>query len=145
VNGGVLWSPFPVVHNQLLCLADVKGEDVVLASNCQVSNLLPVGCLLAIGDQSYHHRVIIMLIMLLKSCAVTQLWVNREYRRGLSTHPWGSPVLRISVADVLLHTLPTWGRPVRKSRIQLQREVLSCRVLRLVMALEGTMVLNAER
>jgi hypothetical protein len=25
----------------------------------------------------------------------TQEWVNREYRRGLSTHPYGSPVLRI--------------------------------------------------
>ena len=24
----------------------------------------------------------------------TQSWVNREYRRGLSTHPCGSPVLR---------------------------------------------------
>ena len=34
-----------------------------------------------------------------------------------------APVLRISVADVLLPTLTTWGQPVRKSRIQLQREV----------------------
>jgi hypothetical protein len=53
-------------------------------------------------------------------------------------------VLRISVADVLLPTLTTWGRPVRKSRIQLQREVFSPRVLSLVMRFEGTMVLNAE-
>jgi hypothetical protein len=30
-----------------------------------------------------------------------------------------SPVLGISVADVLLPTLTTWGWPVRKSRIQL--------------------------
>ena len=29
-----------------------------------------------------------------------QSGVNREYRRGLSTHPWGAPVLTISVADV---------------------------------------------
>jgi hypothetical protein len=34
--------------------------------------------------------------------------------------------------------------PVRKSRIQLQREVLSPRVLSLVMSFVGTMVLNAE-
>jgi hypothetical protein len=34
-------------------------------------------------------------------------------------------VLRISMADVLLPTLTTWGQPVRKSRIQLQREVFS--------------------
>ena len=36
------------------------------------------------------------------------------------------------------------GRPVRKSRIQLQREVFSPRFLSLVMSFEGTMVLNAE-
>jgi hypothetical protein len=33
---------------------------------------------------------------------------------------------------------------VRKSRIQLQREAFSPRVLRLVMSFEGTIVLNAE-
>jgi hypothetical protein len=52
--------------------------------------------------------------------------------------------MRISVADVLLPTLTTWGRPVRKSRIQFQREVFSPRVLSLVMRFEDTMVLNAE-
>ena len=34
---------FPVVHNHLLCLADVEGEVVVLAPHCQVFNLLPIG------------------------------------------------------------------------------------------------------
>ena len=38
-------------------------------------------------------------------------------------------VLRISVADVFLPTLTTWGRRVRKCRIQLQREVFSPMVL----------------
>ena len=75
---------------------------------------------------------------------VLESWVNREYKRGLSTHTCGAPVLRISVADVLLPTLTTWGRPIRKSRIQLQREVFSPRILSLVMSFEGTMVLNAE-
>ena len=73
-----------------------------------------------------------------------QSWMNREYWRGLSTHPWGAPVLRIRVADVLLPTLTTLGRSVRKSRIQLQREVFSPRILSLVMSFEVTMVLNAE-
>jgi hypothetical protein len=45
--------------------------------------------------------------------------------------------------DVLI-TFTTWGRPFKKSRIQLQREVFSTRVLSLVMSFEGTMVLNAE-
>jgi hypothetical protein len=31
VDGGVLCLSFPVVHDQLLCLADVEGEVVVLA------------------------------------------------------------------------------------------------------------------
>ena len=53
-------------------------------------------------------------------------------------------MLRISVAEVLLPTLTTWGRLVKKSRIQLQREVFSPRVLSLVMSFVGTKVLNAE-
>jgi hypothetical protein len=65
-------------------------------------------------------------------------------QEGIEHAPLRGPVLRISVEDVLLHTHTTWGRPVRKSRIQLQREVFSPRVLSLVLTLEGTMVLNAE-
>ena len=53
-------------------------------------------------------------------------------------------MLTISVADVLLPTRTTWEWPIRKSRIQLQREVYSPRVLSLLMSFEGTMVLNAE-
>ena len=41
-------------------------------------------------------------------------------------------------------TLTTWGRAVTKSRIKLQREVFSPRVLSLLMSFEGTMVLIAE-
>jgi hypothetical protein len=53
-------------------------------------------------------------------------------------------VLRVRVVDVLLPTLTSWGRPVRKTNILLQRQVFSPRVLSLVMSLEGHMVLNAE-
>jgi hypothetical protein len=53
-------------------------------------------------------------------------------------------VLRVSVADVLLLTLTTWGRPVRKPRIQLLMELFHPRVLTFVMRLEGTMVCNVE-
>jgi hypothetical protein len=41
--------------------------------------------------------------------------VNREYRRGQSTHPFGAPVLRISMAEMLLPTFTTWGRPIMKT------------------------------
>ena len=58
VNGGLLGPLFPEVHNQLLCLADVEGEVVVLAPHCQVSLLLPIGCLIINSDQAHHHRII---------------------------------------------------------------------------------------
>ena len=36
VDGRVLAPLFPVVHNQLLCLADVEGEVAVLAQHCEL-------------------------------------------------------------------------------------------------------------
>ncbi|XP_064848058.1 proteasome subunit beta type-5-like [Oncorhynchus masou masou] len=51
-------------------------------------------------------------------------------------------MLRIRVADVLLPTLTTKEQPVRKSRIQLQREVFSHRVLSLVMSFKSTTVFH---
>ena len=40
---------------------------------------------------------------------------------GLSTQPWGEPVFRVMVEDVLLFILTLCGLQVRKSRTQLQR------------------------
>jgi hypothetical protein len=48
------------------------------------------------------------------------------------------------MVDVLLPTLTTWGQPIKKSRIQLQREVFRPRVLTLVRSFEGTIVFNIE-
>jgi hypothetical protein len=56
-NWGVLCPPFPVAHNNLLCLDHVEGGVVVLASHGQVSDL-PVGCLIVDGYQAYHCCVI---------------------------------------------------------------------------------------
>ena len=42
VNGSVLGPSFPVVHVQLLCLADIEGEVVVLVPHCQGSDLLSI-------------------------------------------------------------------------------------------------------
>ena len=49
---------FSVVHNHLLCLDHVEGEVVILASHGQVSDLLPIGCLIVVSDQAYHCCVI---------------------------------------------------------------------------------------
>jgi hypothetical protein len=53
-------------------------------------------------------------------------------------------MFRVSVADVLLPTLTTWGQLVRKFRIHLQRERFSPRDLSLVMRLEGTFLAVIE-
>ena len=54
-------------------------------------------------------------------------------------------MLRISVVNVMLPTLTTWGRPVRKSSIHLQRDVFSPRIHILVMSYEGNMVLTTAQ
>ena len=75
VDVGVLAPPFPVVHDQLLCLADIEGEVVFLEPHFQVIRRTTV--------------VLADLMMMLRLCTATQFWVkvNREYTRGLSTHP----------------------------------------------------------
>ena len=72
-----------------------------------------------------------------------QSWVNREYRRGLSTLPCGAPVSRISEVEMLFSTLTTWGahqeaqNPIAQGRVETQG-------LKLMMSLEGTIVLIAK-
>jgi hypothetical protein len=70
-NGGVLGPHFPVVHNHLLCLDLVEGEVVVLAPHGQVSDLLPIGCFVVVGDQA---TVVSStnLMMVLESCMAVQ-------------------------------------------------------------------------
>ena len=54
----MLGPPSPVVHKHLLRLDHFKGEVVVLAQHHQVSDLIPIGCLIVVGDQAYHYCVI---------------------------------------------------------------------------------------
>ena len=54
VNRGLFGPPCPIVHDQLLCLANIEGEVVVLAPPGQVSDLLPIDCLIVVGDQAYN-------------------------------------------------------------------------------------------
>ena len=49
-NGGVRSPPFPVVHNHLLCFDHIEGEVVVIAPHGQVSDLLPIGCLVIVSS-----------------------------------------------------------------------------------------------
>ena len=56
MDGGVL-PPSPEVHDQLHCFVDVEGEVIYLATLLQGSHLLPVRCLVVVGNQAYHCRV----------------------------------------------------------------------------------------
>ena len=143
-NGGLFSQPVPLVHDQLLCLAYVEGEVVVLAPHGQVSDLPLIGCLIVVSDQAYHCCVICKLSDRVGVVPGHAVMGEQGVQEGTEHAPPRPPVLRLSLADVLLPTLTTWGRPVRKSWIQLQWEVFSPRVLSLVMSFEGTMVLNAE-
>ena len=114
MDGGVLSLLFPVVHDQLLRFIDVEGEVIFLAPLSQGTHLLPVGSsLLVIRPNTVVSSV--NLVIELETCETIQSWVNREYRKGLSTYPCWAPMLRISVVEVLLPTFSTWGRPARKS------------------------------
>ena len=57
VNGDLFGPSFPEVHDQLLCLAHIEGEVVVLAPPCQISDLPIVG-LIVVGDLAYHCCVV---------------------------------------------------------------------------------------
>ena len=51
-NQDVLGPPFLAVRNHLLCLDNVEGEIAILAPHCLVSDLLPIVCLVVVGDQA---------------------------------------------------------------------------------------------
>jgi hypothetical protein len=58
VNGGLFVGYKKRRYNQLICLVHIEGEVVVLAPHCQVSDLLPIGCLIVVGDQAYYSTVL---------------------------------------------------------------------------------------
>ncbi len=83
-------------------------------------------------------------MMWLELNLAVQLWVSSVKSSGLSTQPCGAPVLSVVGLEVLWPTRTDWGLPVKKSRIQLQRELLRPSRLNLLMSCCGIIVLNAE-
>ena len=82
-----------------LFIAHFEGEVVLLEPHCQVSDL-SMGCLI-VGDQAKHRSVVSKLndVGVVLGHAVVG---EQGVQEGTSTHLCGTPVLRISVADVLL-------------------------------------------
>ncbi len=82
-------------------------------------------------------------MMWLELNLAVQSWVSSVKSSVLSTQPCGAPVLSVVVLEVLWPTRTDCGLPVKKSRIQLQRELLRPSRLNLLMSW-GIIVLNAE-
>jgi hypothetical protein len=144
LNGVVFGPPFPEVHNHLFCLAHIEGEVVVLAPHCQVSDLLPIRCLIVVGDQAYHHCVVSKLndgVGVMHGHAVVG---EQGVQDGTKHAPLRGPCVEDQRGRCVVAYPYHLGQPIRKSRIQLQREVSSPRVLTSVMSFVGTRVLNAE-
>ena len=112
-----------------------------MAPCCQAPYLISIGGLIVVRDETQDGSVV---CKLQDDVGTVCCQGVQEYRRGLSTQPWGAPVLRVSEEEVWLPILTTWGLLVRKSRIQLHRGVLRPRLLSFGTSLAGTMVLNAE-
>ena len=142
--GAPFGSPFPVVHDQLFCLTHIEGEVVVLAPHGQVFGLLPIGRLIVVGDQAYHCCVASKLnngVGVVFGHAVMGEQVVQE---GTKYTPLRGPSVEEQHGRCVVAYPHHLGAACQKSRIQLQREVFSPRVLSLVMSFVGTMVLNAE-
>ena len=58
VDRGVLPLLFPEDHNHLLCLVAVEGEVVFLKPHSECHHLLPVGCLVVVGNQAHYRCVV---------------------------------------------------------------------------------------
>ena len=96
-NGDVLGVPFPVIHNHLLSLGYVEGQVVILAPPGQVSDLLPIGCLVVGDDQAYH------------CCVVSKL------NDGVGVVPGHAAVDEQGVQEWTEHA-PLWSSSVEEQR-----------------------------
>ena len=104
-------SPFPVVRINLLCLDRVEGEVVVLAPHDQVSDLLPIGCLIIVGDQAYRCCVISNINDVVR--VVPGRAVMSE--QAVQERPEHAPLRGSRVEDqhgrCVVTTFTTWGGP----------------------------------
>jgi hypothetical protein len=70
------------VHDQLLRFVDIERDIIFLSQIHQGPHLLPVGCLIIVGNRPTTAVLSANLMIELEMCVATQSWVNRVYRRG---------------------------------------------------------------
>lgn len=120
------------VRSDLLGLLGVKGQVIVITHRGQVLDLVSLSPLIrttnVVSSANY--------IMVLEPCTGTPLWVKREYRRQLSTKPCSTPMLRVRVEEERLFNSTDWDLLVRKTKVQLERDLLILRWLSLDISFE---------
>jgi hypothetical protein len=96
-------------------------------------------------DQPYHSCVVSELNEGVGVVFGHAVMVEQGVQEGTEHTPLRGPCVEdLRGSCVVTFPYHLGGQPVRKSRIQLQREGFSPRVLSLLMSFEGTMVLNSE-
>ena len=104
-----------------------------MAPHCQVSNLLPIGCLIVVCDQAYHSHVVSKLNDGVEVMHDHTVVGEQRVQEGTKHTPLRVPVFKISMEDVLM-----------PSGFSFRRELFSPRDFSLGRSFEGTMGLNAE-
>ena len=134
---------FLVVHNHLLCLDHVEEEGVVLAPHSQVSDLLPIGCVIVVGVQAYHCCVVSKLNDGVGVVFGHSVIGEQEVQEGTEDAALRGP----SVEDQHGRCVVAYPYHLGVARQEVQDPIAEGGVLyqglSLVMCLEGTMVLNA--
>ena len=116
---GRAWSYFSCSPQSSPCLDHVEGEVVVLAPHGQVSDLLPIGCLIVVGDQTYHCCVIGKLndgVGVVPGCAVMS---EQGVQEGTEHAPLGGS----SVEDQRGRCVATYAHHLGAARQEVQDPV----------------------
>lgn len=111
-------------------------------TNLSISSLYGVSSLLVISPTTVVSSA--NFTMVFEEYVAMQSEAYKEYNRGLSTQPWGAPVLRTRVDERCEPSLTVCRGLVRKSLIHVHRELLRPRSCSMATSLLGTMVLNAD-
>jgi hypothetical protein len=107
-------------------------------------DLLPIGCFIVVSYQAYHHCVVSKFNDGVGVVLGHAVMGEQGVQEGTKHAPLRGPSVEDQHGRYVVAYPYHLGRPVIKSRIQLQREVFSPMVLSLMMCFVGTMVLNAE-
>jgi hypothetical protein len=81
-------------------------------------DLLPIGCLIIIGDQAYHFCVVCKLNDGVGVVLGHAVMGEQGVQEGTEYAPLTGPHVEVQRLRCVVPTLTTWGWPVRKSRIQ---------------------------